>query len=376
MSKFKHFIAVIALTIISTVGLYALFRFFLFRMPAQASREAVPIDQMADFHFMLQAFLFAVIMVIMLYAVYAFRRQPGDDSDGPHTHGHTGLEIIWTVIPTMAVVGFGIYGIVVLTDLLDERPGERTIEVVGQQWSWQFIYPDAGNKIGSELGLLVNEPVLLQMYARDVIHSFWVPEFRVKQDLLPIGNPEDEITYQPLRFTPTLEGTYIVRCAEMCGLQHSQMFATVRVMNQAAYDDWLETTVTGWISVDDIELLPDMSPEERGAFFYTYFGCSGCHALDDTPGLAGPTWQGLYGRERELSDGTTVIADDPYLYESILHPNARIVAGFFANTMPDNFEERFNQFVFGDADQTTNDLIAYIRSLNADEEAGAEAPAP
>jgi len=275
-------------------------------------------------------------------------------------HGHTGLEIIWTIVPTAVVIGFAIYSVGVLNELLAPSPGERTIEVGGRQWSWQFIYPDIDRKPSGELGLLVNQPVVLHMHSEDVIHSFWVPEFRVKQDLLPVENPETD--YFELRFTPSEEGTYKVRCAEICGLRHSQMFATVRVMNQTDYDAWAEVVAQG-LSLDDLASLHTMTPEARGEIFYTQFGCSGCHTVDGTAS-AGPTWLNLYGREEELADGSTITVDDAYLHESILNPDAKIVAGFSSGMMSaQGFEDRFNSFGWGDADQITNDLIAYIKTI-------------
>lgn len=362
MSKYKHAIAVFVLIVISTIGLYIFFKDYLYRFPTQASSEAVVIDAFADVHFWLQAFLFSLIMVIMLYSVYAFRRQPGDEGEGPHVHGHTGLEIIWTIVPTVVVIGFAVYSVGILNDLLAPQPNERTIEVVGRQWSWKFAYPEIDGKSSTEMGLLVNEPVVLHMYSEDVIHSFWVPEFRVKQDLLPVENPETD--YYELRFTPTEEGSYKVRCAEICGLQHSQMFATVRVMNQADYDAWAAEIA----SKPGLDELDTMTPEARGEFWYTEFGCNGCHTLDGTPG-AGPTWLGLYGREEQLTDGSTVIVDEAYLYDSILNPNKQIVSGFNPNIMPQTFEDQFNSFGYGNADQITNDLIAFIKTINEDAEA-------
>lgn len=359
MKKYKHAFAVFVLTILSTIGLYALFRFFLFRFPTQASAEAVVIDNFADIHFWLQAFLFALIMVIMLYAVFAFRRQPDDESEGPHVHGHTGLEIIWTIVPTAVVIGFAIYSVGILNSLLAPEQGERTIEVVGRQWSWKFVYPDIDDKSGTELGLLVNEPVVLHMWAEDVIHSFWVPEFRVKQDLLPVQNSETD--FYVLRFTPTEEGEFKLRCAEICGLQHSQMFATVRVMNQTDYDAWAAEIA----SKPGLDELEGMTAEERGQFWYTEFGCNGCHSLDGAA-MAGPTWLNLYGKEEQLADGSTVLVDDAYLYESILNPNAKITAGYNPGIMPQNFEDQFNNFGWGNADQITNDLIAFIRTVTDD----------
>jgi len=290
-------------------------------------------------------------MVIMFYAVYAFRRQPGDEEDAEHVHGHTGLEIIWTIVPTLVVIVFGIYGAVVLSDLLKSEPNERTVEVIGRQWSWQFGYPDIEDKTSGELGLLVNQPVVLRMQSQDVLHNFWVPEFRVKQDLLP-GR------WVNLRFTPTQEGSYKVRCAEICGNAHANMRADVLVMNEEDYRAWAEVVA----SKPGLDELAGMSPEERGQLWYTEFGCNGCHSLDGSPNV-GPTWLGLYGREEEMANGTVLVVDDDYLTQSIWEPNSHIVAGFPANNMPDNFEERFGQYGFETAEVMTNDLIAFIKTL-------------
>jgi cytochrome c oxidase subunit 2 len=358
MNKSKHTIAVILLTIVSTVGLFAFFNYVLYRLPTAASAEAEPIDTMIEIHFGLQAFLFALIMVIMLYAVFAFRRKPGDEEEGPHVHGHTGLEILWTIVPTAVVIVFGIYGATVLAGLLEAKPEERVVDVLGRQWSWQFAYPDIEDKTSAQLGLRVNEPVVLHMRSADVIHSFWVPEFRVKQDLLPVASDDE---YYELRFTPTVEGTYAVRCAEICGLQHSQMIADVLVMNDADYEVWAAAIA----AKPGLDELDGMTPEERGAFWYEQFGCNGCHSLDGTPG-AGPTWQGLFGREEMLTDGTAVSVDDAYLINSILNPNSQIVQGYNAGIMPQNYLDQFSAYGYSDADGITSDLIAFIKTLSAE----------
>lgn len=352
MSKYKHGLTVSVLILFSTIGIYLIFKYFLFRLIAPASAEAGPIDTMIDIHFLMQAFLFSLIMVIMLYAVFAFRRQPGDEADAEHVHGHTGLEILWTIVPTIVVIIFGIYGWVVLSDILAPEPNERSIEVIGRQWSWKFGYPDIEDKTSPVLGLLVNEPVVLRMQSEDVLHDFWVPEFRVKQDLLP-GRWVD------LRFTPTVEGEYKVRCAEICGLQHSTMLADVLVMNQADYDAWEQVIII----TPGLDELGDMTPEERGAYWYEEFGCNGCHTLDGSA-AAGPTWLGLYGSEEELADGSTITVDDAYLFESIWDPNKLIVAGFNPNIMPATFEDQFGTVGFETAEIITNDLIAFIKTLN------------
>ncbi|MCB8988785.1 MAG: cytochrome c oxidase subunit II [Ardenticatenaceae bacterium] len=325
MGKAKHYIAVTVLVILATVFLRLLVLGPIYRLPIAASAQAGPIDTMFSAHFWMISFLFALIMVFMLYSVFVFRRKEGDNEMGPYIHGNAGLEIAWTIIPTMFVVGFGIWGAVTLNQLTKPNPDEMTIQVWGQQWAWLFQYPEQDGITTPELVLPVNQPVVLEMESRDVLHSFWIPEFRVKQDLLP-----GRKTY--LRITPTEVGTYKVRCAEICGLQHSIMLADVRVVDQSEFTAW----------ADELMAAPayaDLTPAARGEIWYTEFGCNACHSLDGSV-LAGPSWQGIYGHQAELADGTTATVDDAYIRESILNPNQQIVAGFAPNVMPQDFETR------------------------------------
>lgn len=355
MRRFRHPIIITLLVALSTLGLRFLFQ-YIFALPAAASAEARPIDVLFDGHYWMIAFLFSLIMVLMLYTVFVFRRADDDDTDGPHVHGNTRLEIGWTIVPTFVVIGFGIWGAVTLNEITRPKDGEMVVNVVGKQWIWSFSYPEQDNITSGELVLPVDRTTVLKMNAEDVIHSFWVPEFRVKQDLVP----DRETT---LRITPTVVGSYKLRCAEICGLSHTQMEADVRVVDAAGFQAW----------IDEKSAAPEfgaMTPEERGAFWASAegFGCVACHTVDGTPGV-GPTWQGLYLREEQMTDGTTVTADDTYLFESIHDPNAKIVTGFNPNIMPQNYGEQFatrEQEVEGaeaiDLDITA-DLIAYIRSL-------------
>lgn len=315
MGKAKHFIAVTLLVIVATVVLRYFILGPIYRLPVAASAEAGPIDTMFDAHFWLISFLFALIMVIMLYAVVIFRRKPGDNEMGPYVHGNTTLEIAWTIIPTIVVLGFGVWGAVVLNDITDEKPDEMTIRVWGQQWAWLFEYPEQDGITTPELVLPLNQTVVLEMESRDVLHSFWIPEFRVKQDLLP-----GRKTY--LRITPTELGEYRVLCAEICGLQHAGMVADARVVDQAEFAAWADELMAA-------PAFAELTPEERGEIWYTEFGCLACHTLTaEANPLAGPTWAGIYGREEPLDDGTVIIVDDEYIRESIMLPNAKIVAGY------------------------------------------------
>jgi len=355
MGRFKHFINIIILVALSTVGLRFLFE-YIFALPIAASAEAGPIDTLFDFHYWMIALLFSLIMVLMIYAVFVFRRADDDESDGPHIHGNKKLEVAWTIVPTVFVIGLGIWGAIALNEITRPKQGEMVVDVIGKQWVWSFEYPEQDSITSGELVLPINRTIVLKMNAEDVIHSFWVPEFRVKQDLVP-GR---ETT---LRITPTMAGNYRLRCAEICGLNHTLMEADVRVVSAEEFQAW----------VDEKSAAPafaDMTPEERGAYWASAegFGCVACHSQDGTPSV-GPTWQGLYDHEAQLTDGSTVIVDDEYITTAIHDPNAQIVAGFNPNIMPQNYVEQFTareQEISAaeaiDLDITA-DLIAFIKTL-------------
>lgn len=357
MGKYRHFITVSVLIVLTTLVLKYLVFGPMFRLPVAASAESGPIDAMFEGHFWMISFLFALIMVLMLYAAVVFRRKPGDETDGPHVHGNTALEIIWTVVPIFAVLGFGIWGAVTLRDLLQEKPNEMVIEVIGKQWEWSFTYPEQ-EVSSTQLILPINQPILLEMTATDVLHSFWVPEFRVKQDLVPGRTTV-------LRFTPTEAGNYKVRCAEICGLEHANMLADVRVVDEIEFAAWVEERS---MRINFAEL----TPAERGAIWYGPagdggFGCNSCHSLDGSR-VVGPSWLGLLGSERQFEDGTSAVANEEYIRSSILYPAQEIVQGY-PNAMPAIYEE---QFAEKQAEVLTNDgieidiiadLIAFMETL-------------
>lgn len=352
MGKIKHYIGVavtvIVLTVVVYIGLISIYK-----LPPAASAQAGPIDTMFGAHFMLIAFLFALIMAFMLYSVVFFRRKEGDEEDGPHVHSNTALEIAWTVVPLILVVGFGLWAATVFADLIRPNPDEMVVKVTGQQWSWTFEYPEQGGFSSTELFLPVDQPILLEMESIDVLHSFWVPEFRVKQDLVP-----GQTTV--LRITPTETGEYRVRCAEICGGAHAVMTAPVTVMNATAFESWAEERASG-------PAYGDMTAEERGELWYTTQGCAGCHSVDGSA-LVGPTWLGIYGRGEELETGVSVTVDDEYIRKSILDPNADMVAGY-APSMPaiygDQFAELEAEILESDGIEidVIADIIAFMQTL-------------
>lgn len=307
-------------------------------LPAASAAQAGPIDRLFDLEFKIIAFLFSLIVVFMIYSIIFFRRKPGDNTDAAHIEGNTRLEVLWTVIPLITVLYLAYLGGQSLADTVRADPQALEVKVVGMQWSWRFEYPESGI-VATELVLPVNKQALLRLTSTDVIHSFWVPEFRVKQDALPGG----EEFVRDLRVTPTELGEYTVRCAELCGLNHAYMNSPVRVVSQAEFDAW----VASQTAVSD-------DPVARGQKFAQQFGCLACHSTDGTR-LVGPTWQGLFDNEVKLADGSTVLADDAYLLEAIVNPGAKVHEGY-PNIMPPNSAEQMT-------DEQIQDVIEYIKSL-------------
>ena len=200
-------------------------------LPKSASDEAGRIDFVFWFVTGICIFVFAIVAAVSVLAVVKFRAKPDDDSDGPPIHGHTGLEILWTAVPALLVTAITIVSAIVLAK--DDAAGANPlrVNVYAQQFFWSYSYPGYGNKDSSVLRLPVDRSVVLRMTARDVIHSFWVPEFRQKQDVVPGIHPT-------LHITPNKLGTYPVICTELCGVGHGLMRSRVVVMEPDAFERW------------------------------------------------------------------------------------------------------------------------------------------
>lgn len=225
----RHFIVAAVLVAISTILMDTLLKAAM-PLPVQASIESLTIDALIGWHLTLIAFLFSLIVVFMLYSIVVFRKRDGDDSEGEHFEGNTTLEIVWTVVPLIFVVAFSFYGINALAQVTRSEPNEVEVTAVGFQWSWRFEYPNG--IISQELVLPVNQRANVTLQSTDVLHSFWIPEMRVKQDLVPGYDTH-------IRFTPIIAGEYKLRCAELCGRSHWSMLAPVRIVEQAEYDQWV-----------------------------------------------------------------------------------------------------------------------------------------
>jgi cytochrome c oxidase subunit 2 len=335
----RHFlivgILVILLAFLTYIGLDAVGL-----MPVQASAEAVVIDWLWDLEVMTISFLFALIIVPLFYSLIVFRRKKGETEDGEHIEGNTKLEITWTVIPLITVLIFAYLGAYNLGETRRINPQALEVKVTAQQFAFTFEYPEYGI-VSDELYLPVNKQAVLQMTSRDVLHSFWVPEFRIKQDIVPGRITE-------YRITPTLltgEEPYKVRCAELCGASHAYMLSDVRIVTQADFD--------AWVAERELEAIAAANtPEGRGETLVVQNGCLGCHSIDGSPGT-GPTWLGIYDRQEELSDGSLITVDDDYIIESMLNPQAKIVAGFEGVLMP----------AYEFSDEQLQDIIAYLKTL-------------
>jgi cytochrome c oxidase subunit 2 len=335
----RHFVIVGILVIILAVLIYiGLDSVGL--MPVQASTQATDIDWMWNLEVIAMSFLFALIVVPLVYSLFVFRRRKGDTTDAEHMEGNTKLEITWTIVPLFIVMAFAYLGAVNLADTRRVDPDAMVVKVTGLQWSWTFEYEPVNGVavVSDELHLPVGKQVLLRMTSNDVIHSFWVPEFRVKQDLVPGRITE-------LRITPTLEGNYMVRCAELCGTSHAYMEKPVIVSSQEEFDAWMGEQLV-------LAEQASQTPEGRGQALVAASGCAACHSTNGSPGI-GPTWFNLFGRQESLTDGSVVTADDAYIHESIKSPQAKIVAGFENQLMP----------AYNFTDEEITDIIAYIKTL-------------
>jgi cytochrome c oxidase subunit 2 len=201
----------------------------------QASTAADDIDRLLDVSIVLSSFVFSIVMTMLGYCIYKWRAKPGDEGDGEPIHGNTRVEIAWTVIPTVIVVGLAAYSWIVLDDIEAEASNAMPITVTGQQFAWSFEYPDEGIE-SDELHVVVDQQIAVEMRALDVLHSFWVPEWRIKRDAVP-GAPGSGID-DDFVVTPDKEGTFSLICTELCGLGHSTMRAPVVVESQAEFDEW------------------------------------------------------------------------------------------------------------------------------------------
>jgi cytochrome c oxidase subunit 2 len=303
--------------------------------PPEGSTMAGQVDAVFNLILYVGIFFFVLVVGLAIYFVLKYRRRekPGLTSG---VDQNVKLEVIWTVIPTIIVIIFFVVGFRAYLKMNIVPKDALEVKVTAQRWLWSFDYPNGFNSV-NELVVPEGKPIKLLMSSTDVIHSFFVPDFRVKMDVLPNR-------YTVAWFEAKGPGEHNLMCAEYCGKGHSQMLGRVKVLTQEAYDSWLEESV----AFDESIPL-----EEHGEQLYRSKACYTCHSVDGT-GNVGPTFKGAFGHEVTLSDGSKVTVDENYIRESILDPRAKVVMGF-QPVMP-TYQGKLRA-------REVDALIAYIRSL-------------
>jgi cytochrome c oxidase subunit II len=307
-------------------------------MPPQASTLAAGQDSLFYFiYYLCLLFFVGIVGAMILFVVKGRYKNDGSVVKTSANKGNHTLEVLWSVIPGILMIvifGWGfkdwVKGVVPPANSLEVR-------VIGQKWNWSFDYVASGVQ-SAQLVVPEGKPVRLTMSSKDVIHSFYVPAFRMKRDVLP-GR------YTVQWFEPTQLGEFAVQCTEYCGTSHSQMLTKVKVVPQEQYDQWI---------ADGGDLGgAGVPPAQLGAKLYEAKGCNACHSIDGSPKI-GPSFKGIYGRSDEMADGTRVTVNDDYIRESILLPQAKIVKGY-PPVMP-SFQGQLN-------DKQIAALIEYLKTL-------------
>jgi cytochrome c oxidase subunit II len=287
-------------------------------LPPSAAEQADRIDFVFWYVTIICIVIYAIVIAALVYSAWKFRAAPDDDTDGPPTHGHTGLEIAWTAIPFALVTSMAIVCAIVLAR--NDRTGSDPLEidVTAQQFAWTFKYPDQHDLTSSILRLPVDRPAHFTLRALDVLHSFWVPEFGQKQDAVP--GTTTEVTVTPNRI-----GTYPIICTELCGLGHAVMRSTVIVMSKNDFEAWAKRGG---------KAAGGGGGAGAGKAIFVNNGCAACHTLQaaKSTGKIGPDLDKLPAYAQQAGKPL-----DEFVHESIVDPEAYIEKGYPANVMPKNF---------------------------------------
>ena len=308
--------------------------------PAPTSTTAGDVDELFYFILAVSVVFFAIIVGAMFAFVWKYRQR--DDLQIQPSPDHNNLlEIVWTVIPGLIVGVIFFWGFVSYLDMRQAPDNSYEIQVAAKKWSWSFTYPNG--HVDNNLHVPIDRPVKLVMSSDDVIHSLYIPAFRLKMDLIP-GR------YSTTWFEAHTAGDYTLFCAEYCGTLHSTMLAKVVVHPYGEFTKWLDNAAN---------LLKTMTPVEAGEILYTRRGCVQCHSIDGSA-KAGPTFLEVFGTQQALTDGSMIEVDENYIRESILEPQAKIRAGY-KPVMP-TYQGQLK-------DEEIAALIAYIKSLSETTEA-------
>jgi cytochrome c oxidase subunit 2 len=331
-----------------------LFLSTVYSIPA-ASDTALNFDSFFNFLFIVSTLLFVITLAFGIYFVIRYQRKGAPDAEGNYqvSKVDTNHWVEWGSMFIIAVISAVIFfwGFRDYAKNIAPKMDEFEVNVLGQQWNWQITYAD-GKTFMNELYVPVGRPIKLVITSKDVLHSFFIPAFRVKMDAVP-G------LFTSLRFMPTKAGEYDIFCAENCGTSHAAMIGKVYALEQADFVKWQNGTFAVTKSSDQpaaganaVAAAPE-TPAEKGAKLFKSKTCSTCHSVDGSR-LVGPTWKGVWGKEGLLADGTKVLIDENYVRESILEPMKKVTKGY-PPAMP-----TFKGLV---SDQEIEYLIAYMKSL-------------
>ena len=278
-------------------------------LPSQGSEYGRDYDFMYMSLVWFSAVFFVLIAGLLLYFVVRYKRRE-NDGPTPHITHNLKLELAWSIIPLILVIGIFFWGFNGYMNATVSPGDALEIQVIGKKWLWTFEYPD-GMRTINEIHVPVNRAVRLIMTSEDVIHSFFIPGMRIKQDVVP-GRYTEEW------FLPEKTGFLQVFCAEYCGKEHSTMRAKIFVDDAAKYAEWLEK---------GDEQTQTMPLQELGLRVWENRGCKQCHSTDGVRGQ-GPSFKNIWGKMEKFTDGKSALVDANYVRESMMQPQAKIVAGF------------------------------------------------
>jgi cytochrome c oxidase subunit II len=325
-------------------------------LPIQGTEYAARYDALYWFLVAISAVFFVGVVGAMIYYSIRYRERVGHKAK--YIDGHVGLEILWTVIPTFLVLGIFVWGWVVYRDLVTTPMNAMEVRVVGKQWMWQFQYED-GRITTNDLVVPINKQVKIVMSSEDVLHSFFIPNFRIKQDVVP-G------MYTTLWFEAKVPGKHHIFCAEYCGGNHSGMVGSLIVLQPKEYERWQMGEKIQLSEIpeagehergkDEMAQLSRTSLADQGHDVFKSKGCVACHTADGTQASVAPDLKGIFGKEVALEDGSTKVRDENYLRAAIERPYEKTVKGYAAAaTMP------VFQGVLTETE--LNAVIHYIKSL-------------
>ena len=314
--------------------------------PESGSTAAKDIDNLWDVLLIFSVPIFVLVMAVALYSVFAFRVKPGETHDGAPIHGNTMLEVVWVTIPFLIVTGLALYAWVVLDDIEAKESDPLIVNVTAQQFAWSFDYPGLNKLKSNQLVLPMDRRVEFRVKTKDVIHSFWVPEFRLKTDTVP------GITTK-VRLTPSRLGTYEVVCTELCGIGHATMRQSVRVLPPADFEAWVAKETKG--AADGGLAAAGGNVGEAGKTLFNDSGCNACHKLadaDSDSASVGPALDDLEKRAAKVGKKEGQSAEE-YVRTAIEDPDAYVVKGFPKGTMPKSFKDDLS-------DEEIETLVKYL----------------